>query len=62
MMLEIAAARQGFEDGTISGIGFVRSPSSIADGPINSMRQAVLRNVMTTGRLDVIREQWIIEK
>lgn len=42
IMLDIAAAREGFCDKTISDIGFVRSNHNIADGLTKSMSQASL--------------------
>lgn len=59
-MLDIAAAREGFRDKIISDIGFVRSGNNIADGLTKSLSQAVLRDVVTSGHLDVKPEQWIV--
>ena len=60
MMLDIAAAREGFRDKVISDIGFVRSASNIADGLTKPMQQRSMQNVMLSGRLDVTPDQWII--
>ena len=60
MMLEIAAAREGFRDKVISDIGFVRSSLNTADGLTKAMQQGFLQKVPMTGRLDVMPEQWII--
>lgn len=57
MTLEVASARQGFKDKTISNIGFVRSSNNIADGITKKMNQAVLRDVIESDRLDVQPEQ-----
>eukprot|EP00171_Calliarthron_tuberculosum_P016586 IDg16586t1 len=60
MMLDIAAAREGFRDKTISDIGFVRSASNLADGLTKPMSQAALQSVVSTGVLSLAPEQWII--
>ena len=60
MMLDIAAAREGFREKIISDIGFVRSSCNVADGLTKPMQQRSLQAVLMTGRLDVNPEQWII--
>ena len=60
MMLDIAAAREGFKDKTISDIGFVRSSQNIADGLTKAMQQRALQTVLTNVFLSVTPEQWII--
>ena len=60
MMLDIAAAREGFRDKVISDIGFVRSSKNVADGLTKPMSQAVLHRVITTGTLAIATEQWIV--
>ena len=62
MMLDIAAAREGFKNRVISDIGFVRSSYNIADGLTKSMQQRALQQVLRTGHLNVRPEQWIIRK
>ncbi len=57
MMLDIAAAGEGFRDRIISDIGFVRS---LADGLTKSMSQSASQSVVATGSLRVEPEQWII--
>ena len=59
-MLDIAAAREGFRDRIISDIGFVRSSQNLADGLTKSMSQAKLREVLVSGNLQVVPEQWIV--
>ena len=60
MMLDIAAARGGFRDKVISEIGFVRTSDIVANGLTKGMSQAVLRDVISTGELNVRAEQWIV--
>jgi len=60
MMLDIAAAREGFRDHVISDIGFVRSAHNLADGLTKPMQQAALQRVIRSGRLTTQAEQWII--
>ncbi len=60
MMLDIAAAREGFRDKLISDIGFVRSSKNLADGLMKSMSQSALQEVVSTCFLSVHPEQWII--
>ena len=62
MMLDIAAAREGFKSKTISDTGFVRSSHNVADGPTKSMSQTMIREVIATGYLQVAPEQWIIRQ
>lgn len=49
MMLDIAAARDGFRDKIISDIGFVRSLKNLADGLTKPMSQAELQEVVSSG-------------
>ena len=60
MMLEIAAAREGFRNKVISDIGFVRSKSNFADGLKKSMSKATLRDILKNGNLVIKFEEWII--
>ena len=60
MMLDIAAAREGFREKVISDIGFVRKSDNVADGLTKAMSQAVLCDVLATGEFNVRAEQWII--
>jgi len=60
MMLDIAATREGFRNKVISDIGFVRSSNNLADGLTKAMSQAALQQVISTGRINVTPEQWII--
>jgi len=60
MMLDIAAAREGFRDKIISDIGFVRSSYNLADGLTKPMQQASLQSVLKSGKLTARAEQWII--
>jgi len=60
MMLDIAAAREGFRDRIISDIGFVRSSDNLADGLTKPMQQAALQRVLQSGKLAPRAEQWII--
>ena len=62
MMLDIAAAREGFRDKIISDIGFVRSLKNLADGLTKQMKQTMLREVIRTGNFQVEPEQWIIRR
>lgn len=62
LMLDIAAAREGFRDKVISDIGFVRSSKNVADGLTKAMSQAMLQTVIVTRRLDIQPEQWIIRR
>ena len=59
-MLDIAAAREGFRDKVFSDIRFIRSSSSIADGLTKSMSPAARQAAVSTGRLLIKPEQWII--
>ena len=60
LMLDIAAAREGFRDRVISDIGFVRSSHNLADGLTKPMQQASLQKVLKSGTIDIDVEQWII--
>ena len=60
MMLDIAAAREGFKSKEISNIGFVRSSHNIADGLTKAMNQSSFRKVLESGMLDIVPEQWIV--
>ena len=60
LMLDIAAAQEGFSKKEISDIGFVRSEENIADGLTKRMSQRTLVQVIKNGKLNVKPEQWII--
>ena len=60
IMLDIAAAREGFRDHVISDIGFVRSNHNLADGLTKHMSQASLIQAMRSCHVDINPEQWII--
>lgn len=60
MMLDIAAAREGFRNKVISDIDFVRNSSNIADELTKAMHHRSLRNVLPTGHLDMAPERRII--
>jgi len=60
MQLDIAAAREGFGTKVISDIGFIRSSKNLADGLTKSMSQAALQQVISSGRISIAPEQWII--
>ena len=62
MMLDIAAAREGFRNKVISDIGFVRSSKNVADGLTKSMSQSLMQRVIRAGTLEITPEQWIIRK
>lgn len=44
----------------IDDIGFVRSGDNVADGLTNKMKRGRLLEVLTTSKLDVKPEQWIV--
>ena len=60
LMLDVAAAREGFKVGDISNIGLVRSERNIADGLTKHMAQATLRNLIEFGIHVPEPVQWII--
>ena len=57
MMLDIAAAREGFKIKTISDITFIQSSQNIADGLTESMTQAILRKIMAISHRATVPEQ-----
>ena len=60
LMLDIAAAREGFLKHEISDIGFVRTKFNLADGLTKRMQQSALRKVLSEGRIHPKVDQWII--
>ncbi len=62
MMLEIAAAREGYRRKDISNIGFFRSSKNLADCLTKPMNQANLLSVLRSGKLSVEPDQWIIRE
>lgn len=60
MMLDIAAAREAFRDEIIYDIGLIRTKWNIADGVTKQTSQVSLREVLSTGKLNLISEQCII--
>lgn len=60
LMLDIAAAREGFRDHLISDIGFIRSTKNVADGLTKPMSQQSLQHVISTAELNIQPEQWIL--
>lgn len=59
IMLNIAAAREGFRDLTIYDIRFVRSSKNLADGLTKQMSQAALQFVVSSGYINIKPERWI---
>ena len=57
LMLDIAAAREGFTNFDISDIGFVRTADNVADGLTKSMKQTAIRHILSEGRLEVRAQQ-----
>ena len=49
MMLDIAAAGQGYKSNEISNIGFVRSSKKLSDGAPKTMHHSSMLDVMRTG-------------
>ena len=62
LMIDIAAAREGFTKHEVSDICFVRSEQNIADGFRKRMKQTTLCNMLLTGMFRVKIEQWIIRR
>lgn len=62
IMLDIAAAREGFKEKTISDIGLVRSEHNIADGFTKDMSQKNLRQLLINKSVNIKCEQWILRK
>ena len=60
LMLDVAAARKGFETKDISNIGLVPSAYNIADGLTKPMQQAAIRNLLETHSHVPSPTQWII--
>ena len=62
LMLDIAAAREGFQNKVISNVGFVRCDQNMTDGLTQAMKQKALQNVISIGELNVQPEQWILRQ
>lgn len=60
LMLDIAAAHEQFRVMDVSDIGLVRSADNLGDGLTKSMQQAILRDVIGSGKLMVNPFQMII--
>ena len=60
MMIDIAAAREGFKNKLISDFGFVRTNHMLADGLTKSMSQVALQEVLCTAKYRAKVEQWIV--
>lgn len=58
-IIYIAATREGFKDHLVSDIGFVRSYSNIAEGPMKSISQAALENILRP-RTHLVRDEQCI--
>lgn len=60
LVIDIAAAREAFRDRLIFDIVFVHYSSNIVDGLTKEMSQAALQAVISSAKLDVNPEQWIL--
>ena len=60
LMLDVAAAREGYRIGAISNIGFVRTAKNIADALTKKMCTAALREVLSTSKWAIKPDQWVI--
>lgn len=61
-MLDIKAARDSFLDQVIFDIRFIGSSQNLAERRTKRMTQASLQELITKGRLDPARDQWINRK
>lgn len=59
-MIEISAAREGFQDKVISDIGLDRSNNNLAYEFTKPMCQAAIRETLNTGSLSEVPVQWLI--
>ncbi len=62
VMIDIAAAREGYMLGDISDIGHVSGGKNIADGLTKRINQAALLDVLHTAKLNVEVTKWIIRE
>jgi hypothetical protein len=60
-MVDIAAARQGYNDLTISNVGLIRSEGNVADAMTNIGGNSSLTDFLVTHNLPAIIEQFVIE-
>lgn len=60
LMLDVAAAREGFKTQDISNIGLVKSEHNVADGLTKEMTQATIRSILQLGMHKPKPVQWII--
>lgn len=61
-MLDLAAAREGSRNRTISYIGLVGSSQNVADALKKAMQQMLLQLTFRTGSPEMKQEQWVIRK
>ena len=59
-MIDIATVCQGYQDGQIDNIGFVRYEHNLADGLTKQTKQAALEILFKTTRDRLIVQQWVI--
>lgn len=62
LMLDVAAAREGYKRSDISNIGFVRSGKNIADAITKRMTTESLRSVFTKSEWSIRPDQWVIRQ
>ncbi len=62
IMIVIATEHEGYNNYSISDIGFVRTTKNLADSLTKTMNQAALQDLLKSSRLIVEPEQWIFRK
>ena len=59
LMNEISDIRQAYKDREITNVTWIRSSQNIADNLTRKQGNDILRQTMTTGKLEFIIEQWV---
>jgi hypothetical protein len=59
LMIDVSATRQAYEHHEISDVGFIRTSNNPADALTKREYNAALKDILTTGRLDLPIEPYV---
>lgn len=60
LMIDIEASREAYRERKIDNMGWIRSDGNLADGLTKINKTDLIQQVMRTGRLGRIADQWVI--
>lgn len=60
LMIDVRAAREAYQRGDISNVGWIRSAHNLADGLTKFEKNKLMVEFLESGRVTTVVEQWVI--